>query len=280
MTVAFLGTGIMGAPMAANIAKAGQDVRVWNRTRAKAEPLSDVAEVADSAAAAAGGADVLVTMLADGPAVASAFEAASAAPGTVWLQMSTVGLDWTEKLAALAEKAGVVFVDAPVLGTKQPAEQGQLQVLASGPDEAREAATPVFDAVGARTLWLGPAGQGSRLKLVLNAWVLALTNATAESLALARALGLDPSLFLETIKGGGLDVGYAHLKGAAMLSGEYAPLFPAELAAKDARLVLEAAGDAVDLAGAKAVRDHLEAAVSAGYGAEDMAGLFRILFNS
>ncbi|WP_086841106.1 NAD(P)-dependent oxidoreductase [Amycolatopsis kentuckyensis] len=275
MTVAFLGTGIMGAPMAANIAKAGLDVRVWNRTREKAEPLSEFATVADSAASAADGADVLVTMLADGPAVASAFEAASPASGTLWLQMSTVGLDWTDRLAATAEKAGVVFVDAPVLGTRQPAEQAQLLVLGSGPEEARPAATPVFDAVGMRTIWLGPAGRGSRLKLVMNAWVLALTNATAESLGLARALGLDPALFLETIAGGGLDVGYAHVKGGAMLAGEYPPAFPAGLAAKDARLVVEAAGDDVDLAGAKAVLAHLEAAVEAGHGDEDMAALYR-----
>jgi 3-hydroxyisobutyrate dehydrogenase len=278
MTVAFLGTGIMGAPMAANIAKAGLDVRVWNRTREKAEPLSDVAigaTVADSAASAAEGADTLVTMLADGPAVAEAFEAASPASGTLWLQMSTVGLDWTDRLAALAEQAGVVFVDAPVLGTRQPAEQAQLQVLASGPEEARPKATPVFDAVAIKTQWLGPAGNGSRLKLVMNAWVLALTNGTAESLGLARALGLDPALFLETIEGGGLDVGYAHVKGGAMLSGEYPPAFPASLAAKDARLVVEAAGEDVDVAGAKAVLAHLEAAVEAGHGDEDMAALYR-----
>ncbi|MFF1614674.1 NAD(P)-dependent oxidoreductase [Amycolatopsis sp. NPDC058278] len=275
MTVAFLGTGIMGAPMAANIAKAGLEVRVWNRTREKAEPLSDLATVADSAASAAEGADTLVTMLADGPAVAEAFEAASPASGTLWLQMSTVGLDWTDRLAELAEKAGVVFVDAPVLGTRQPAEQAQLQVLASGPEEARPKATPVFDAVAVKTQWLGPAGRGSRLKLVLNAWVLALTNATAESLGLARALDLDPALFLETIKGGGLDVGYAHVKGGAMLSGEYPPSFPAGLAAKDARLVVEAAAEDVDVAGAKAVLAHLEAAVEAGHGDEDMAALYR-----
>lgn len=275
MTVAFLGTGIMGAPMAANIANAGLDVRVWNRTREKAEPLADVATVAESAAAAADGADILVTMLADGPAVAEAFEAASPASGTLWLQMSTVGLDWTDRLAALAERAGVVFVDAPVLGTRQPAEQAQLQVLASGPEEARPKATPVFDAVGLKTQWLGPAGRGSRLKLVVNAWVLALTNATAESLGLARALDLDPALFLETIKGGALDVGYAHVKGGAMLSGEYPASFPAGLAAKDARLVVEAAAGDVDVAGAKAVLAHLEAAVEAGHGDEDMAALYR-----
>ncbi len=265
----------MGAPMAANLAKAGLDVRVWNRTREKAEPLAEVATVAGSAASAAEGADILVTMLADGSAVAETFEAASPASGTLWLQMSTVGLDWTDRLAEMAEKAGVVFVDAPVLGTRQPAEQAQLQVLASGPEEARPKATPVFDAVGVKTQWLGPAGQGSRLKLVMNAWVLALTNGTAESLGLARALDVDPALFLETIKGGGLDVGYAHVKGAAMLSGEYPAAFPAGLAAKDARLVVEAAADDVDVAGAKAVLAHLDAVVEAGHGDEDMAALYR-----
>jgi 3-hydroxyisobutyrate dehydrogenase len=277
-TVAFFGTGIMGGPMAANLARAGLDVRVWNRTRAKAEPLAESgAQVAESPASAAEGADVVVTMLADGDAVASTFEAASVSPGTLWLQMSTVGIEWTDRLAAAADKAGAVFVDAPVLGTKQPAEQGQLIVLASGPEDVRDRAAEVFDVVGGRTLWLGDAGKGSRLKLVMNAWVLTLTNGTAESLGLARALGLDPSLFLETIKGGGLDVPYAHLKGAAMLADEYPPAFPAKLAAKDARLVVEAAGDAVDIAGARAVLAHLEAAVEAGHGDEDMAAVYRVL---
>jgi len=277
-TVAFLGTGIMGAPMAANLSRAGLDVRVWNRTRAKAEPLSEQgARVVDSPAAAAEGADILVTMLADGPAVAESFEAASVGSGTLWLQMSTVGLEWTDRLAAAAEKAGVAFVDAPVMGTKQPAEQGKLLVLASGPEEVRDRAAEVFDVVGVRTVWLGEAGKGSRLKLVMNAWVLTLTNGAAESLALARALGLDPAVFLETIKGGGLDVPYAHLKGGAMLADEYPAAFPAGLAAKDARLVVEAAGDAVDVAGARAVLAHLEAAVEAGHGDEDMAVLYRAL---
>ena len=111
----------------------------------------------------------------------------------------------------------------------------------------------------------------------MNAWVLTLTNGAAESLALARALGLDPAVFLETIKGGGLDVPYAHLKGGAMLADEYPAAFPAGLAAKDARLVVEAAGDAVDVAGARAVLAHLEAAVEAGHGDEDMAVLYRAL---
>jgi 3-hydroxyisobutyrate dehydrogenase len=277
-TVAFLGTGIMGLPMAANLAGAGFTVRAWNRTTEKAQPLAERGvTVAGTPAEAGEGADILVTMLADGQAVQDSFDAAvdALSPDAVWIQMSTVGLEWTGKLAASAQKAGIAFVDAPVLGTKQPAEQGKLVVLASGPEQLRGQADPVFDAVGARTIWVGEAGSGSKLKLAANAWVLALTNATAESIALARALGVDPQLFLDTIKGGSVDVPYAHLKGAAMIADEFPPAFPARLAAKDARLVLDAAGDSVDLAGAGATLAHLEAAIEAGHGEEDMAVLYR-----
>jgi 3-hydroxyisobutyrate dehydrogenase len=275
-TVAVLGTGIMGLPMAANLLAAGLTIRVWNRTLEKAQPLAEKgAEVFATPAEAVAGADVVVTMLADGQAVRDTFEAVSPEPGALWVQMSTVGVDWTGKLASAAEKAGVAFVDAPVLGTKQPAEQGKLVVLASGPDEVHDRCAPVFDAVGSRTIWVGPAGAGTRIKLVANAWVLALTNATAESVALAQALDVDPNLFLDAIRGGSLDVPYAHVKGAAMIAGEYPPSFPARLAAKDARLVVEAGGDAVDLAGVVATLGHLEAAVEAGHGDEDMAALFR-----
>ncbi|MDT7727336.1 MAG: 3-hydroxyisobutyrate dehydrogenase [Actinomycetota bacterium] len=275
-TVALLGTGIMGLPMAANLLSAGLTVRVWNRSPEKAQPLAEQgAEVFATPAEAVAGADIVVTMLADGQAVQETFDAVTFAPDALWIQMSTVGVDWTDKLAAAAEKAGVAFVDAPVLGTKQPAEQGKLVVLASGADELHDRCAPVFDAVGARTIWVGPAGAGTRLKLVANAWVIALTNATAESIALAQALDVDPNLFLDAIKGGSTDVPYAHVKGAAMIAGEFPPSFPARLAAKDARLVVEAAGDAVDLSGAAATLGHLEAAIEAGYGDEDMAALYR-----
>jgi 3-hydroxyisobutyrate dehydrogenase len=276
-TVAFLGTGIMGLPMAANLARAGHDVRAWNRTRAKAEPLvAEGATVVASPGEAVAGADVVVTMLADGPTVAEVFAAAGAAPGTLWLQTSTVGIEWIGKLAETANRAGVVFVDCPVMGTKIPAEQAKLQVLAAGPDEVRERAAAVFDAIASTTRWLGPVpGTASRLKLVMNGWVVALTNATAESLALARALDLDPALFFDVMTGTGLDVGYSRMKGPLMLSGDYPASFPASLAAKDARLVVEAAGDAIDVAGAKAALAHLEAAVAAGHGEEDMAVLYR-----
>ena len=281
ITVAVLGTGLMGAPMAANLAKAGLEPRVWNRSADKARPLAEHgATVAGSAVEAVQGADIVLTMLADGSAVRSVMAdgvldaMASATGDPLWLQMSTVGVAATEELAKLAGDHGVPFVDAPVLGTRQPAEQGKLVVLASGPEEVRDRCAPVFDAVGARTLWLGPAGAATKLKLVANSWVLAVTNGVAESVALADTLGVDPADFLDAISGGTLDLPYAHLKGGAMVKGEYPASFSTTLAAKDARLVLDAAGDRADLGGIAAALRHLEAAERAGHGEDDMAALY------
>ncbi|MEU6642919.1 NAD(P)-dependent oxidoreductase [Saccharomonospora sp. NPDC046836] len=276
-TVAVLGTGVMGFPMAGKMLDAGLTVRAWNRTPDKARPLAPRgAMVTENPRQAVEGADLVVTMLSDGPTVRATVEPVldAFAPGAVWLQMSTIGVEWTATLAGLAADAGVSFVDAPVLGTKGAAEQGALVVLGSGPEALRARCAPVFDAVGSRVLWVGATGAASRLKLVANAWVLALTNATAESVALARQLGLDPALFLDVISGGSLDVGYAHFKSAAMMSGEYPLSFAARHAAKDAGLVLDAAGE-TDLAGVRAALAHLRAVIDAGHGDEDMAVLYR-----
>jgi 3-hydroxyisobutyrate dehydrogenase len=274
MRVAVLGTGIMGAPMARNLRSAGHDVSAWNRSAEKAQPLAeDGVEVAGSIAEAVSGADVVITMLSDADAVeAVAGEALDALDGAVLAQMSTIGLDATERLARRAEEAGVPFVDAPVSGTKQPAEQGQLLVLASGPDDVRERVEPVFDAVGSKTVWLGGAGAGQRLKLVLNAWLLGMTEALAESIALAEALEVDPKQFLETIDGAPVGAPYAQLKGPMMIEREFPPAFPLALAAKDAGLVDEAARAAgLDLPLPRAIRDQMAKAVAAGHGDEDMA---------
>jgi 3-hydroxyisobutyrate dehydrogenase len=271
--VALLGTGIMGRGMATNIVKAGIPLTVWNRTAAKAEGLG--AEVADSPAEAVREADVLVTILADAATTEQTVREASPAPGTVWLQQATVGVEGSDRLAALADELGVVYVDAPVLGTKGPAEAGQLTVLASGPEGARDAVAPVLDAVGAKTLWLGAAGQGQRLKLVANAWVLTVVEGVAESLALARALGLEPQAFLDVVKGGALDAPYVQLKGAAMVAEEFDPQFPVWGAAKDAGLIEHAARAAgVDLAIIPAIRAHFERALADGHGDADMAATY------
>ena len=276
-TVALLGTGTMGAGMARNIAAAGLPLRVWNRTRERAEPLADVAEVAGSVAEAVTGADVVLTMLFDADSVADTMEEARDAlgPAVVWLQQSTVGVDGTARLAKLAEQLGVAFVDAPVLGTKKPAEDGALVVLASGPDSVRDRVAPVLDAVGGRTMWVGEAGAGSRLKLAANAWVFTVVEGIAESLALTRELGLDPRLFLEAVQGGALDAPYVQLKGGAMLDGAFDPAFALGGALKDADLILEAARSAgLDLGVLPGVREHFARAVEAGHGDQDMAATY------
>ncbi|MGZ6804399.1 MAG: NAD(P)-dependent oxidoreductase [Nocardioidaceae bacterium] len=277
-TVALLGTGLMGAGMARNIAGAGLELRVWNRSTDKAAPLADAgATVAATPAEAVEGADVVVTMLFDTDSVTATMR--EAAPGlsadAVWLQMATVGIAGTDTLAGLARELGVAFVDAPVLGTRKPAEDGTLVVLASGPEQARTAVDPVIEAVSARVMWLGEAGQGTRLKLVANSWVLTVVEGVAESLALAKALGLDPQSFLDVVKGGAMDAPYVQLKGGAMLAGEFEPSFGLDGAAKDARLIVEAArGAGADLAVLEAVQAHFARALEAGHGDQDLAATY------
>ena len=177
--------------------------------------------------------------------------------------------------APMARNHGVAFVDAPVVGTKEPAEQGELIVLASGPEEATTACEPVFDAIGKKTLRLGPAGTGTRLKLVANSWILALVDGVAETIALARALDVDPRRFLEIIEGGPVDCGYAHVKGDAILDGDLAPSFKLALARKDAALVQEAGEHAgAHLALVAAVRRQLDRALELGHGDEDWAAVY------
>ena len=274
MRVAVLGTGIMGAPMARNLAGAGLEVRAHNRTRERAEPLAGHGvTVADSPAEAVEGAGVVVTMLSDGAAVGAVTDGLAFPEGAVWAQMSTVGLEATERLAARAAEAGAGFVDAPVLGTKAPAEQGKLIVLAAGPAEGRERCAPVFEAVGARTVALGDEpGAGTAMKLVLNTWLLALIEGLAESVTLAERLGVDPAAFLEIIDGGPLGPPYAMMKGTMMIERSYEPSFPLVLAAKDAGLALDAAAaSGLELPALRAIRAQLEKAVEQGHGDADMA---------
>jgi 3-hydroxyisobutyrate dehydrogenase len=261
MRVALLGAGLMGAPMGRNLLAAGHELRVWNRTRERAEPLAgDGATVCDTPAAAASGAEVVVTMLADAPAVEQAMEGVSL-DGAVWAQMSTIGVEATERLARGE------YVDAPVLGSTPAAEQGSLTVLASGPFERCK---PVFDAVG-RTIDLGPTpGVGQRMKLVLNHWVIALVEGVAETVLLAERLGIDPQRFFDIIDGGPMGPAYAKLKGANMIERRYEPNFSLKLARKDADLI---AAVAQDLPLARLVSERMGRAIDAGHGDEDFSAV-------
>jgi 3-hydroxyisobutyrate dehydrogenase len=245
-TVAVLGAGgTMGLPMARNLAQAGLSVRAWNRSTDKARPLTAAGvTVCETAEEATEGADVLLTMLSDTDAVIESVSGALSRLGGdgVWLQMSTIGEAGTEQCIELAREREITFLDAPVLGTKQPAEDGKLVVLASGPEGAAERVRPIFDAVAQKTIWVGDAGAGTRLKIVCNSWVLTVTEAAAEMIALAQALEVNPEHVFDAIEGGTLDLPYLRIKGKAILERNFEPMFRLTLAAKDAGLVEESAG--------------------------------------
>ncbi len=267
---------MMGAPIARRLAEAGHEVRVWNRTRERAEGLG--AEVAVTPAEAVADAELVVTMLADGPTVDAVVReaVASAVPGTLWVQTSTVGVDWTTRLAALAADSGLAYVDAPVLGTRAPAEQGQLVVVLAGPEGARAICEAVLPAIARKLVWLGDEiGSASALKLVLNHWILNSLENVAETIAFAQALGVEPERFLESIAGGGMDMPYAHMKTEAIVSGNMEPSFTLRLAAKDVELIVDAASNArIDLALAPAALERMTRAIELGHGDEDMAATY------
>jgi 3-hydroxyisobutyrate dehydrogenase len=281
-SVCVLGTGLMGAGMARSLARAGVQVTVWNRDGAKAQPLAaDGITVAEKPADAVRGASVVLTMLFDAESVIAVMNDALSAfdEGAVWVQTSTVGIEGTAALVELARERGVGFVDAPVLGTRQPAEDGKLTVLAAGPSDLRDVVAPVFDAIGARTVWVGEEpGDAHRLKLVCNAWVLSVVAGTAQSIALAGDLGLDPQLFLDAIGGGALDSPYTQLKGKAMMAGDYPAAFALGGAVKDAALIADALRGAGTDARLMTVLHALFAdAAEAGHTQKDMAAVVEVI---
>lgn len=280
-TVAVLGTGTMGAPMARNMLDAGLDVRVWNRTFDRAKALEqDGAKPFERASDAAEGSDLVVTMLSDGDAVDAAMSGqdgglAGMSGEAVWVQMSTVGIAWTKRFGEVAAERGVTFVDAPVSGTKEPAEQGKLIVLASGPADAVERAEPVFDAVGSKTIRAGEAPAGTCLKLVVNTWLLTVVEGLAETIAFAEKLQIDPQLFLDTIEGGPLGPAYAQLKGKQMIERKFPASFSLKLAHKDAQLVEEAAQEFdASIPVVEVVERQMRRAIELDHGDEDMAATF------
>jgi 3-hydroxyisobutyrate dehydrogenase len=282
VNVAVLGTGIMGGAMTRRAAAAGIRATVWSRPLEHARRLQDEGvRLAETARDAASGADVVVTMAPDADAIGSFATGhdgflAAAAEDAVWAQCATVGMEGCDRLAALAAEAGVAFVDSPVIGSREPAERGELVVLASGPGDALDRCAPFFEAIGKRTLRLGAAGAGTRLKLVANDWIVGCVAVLAEAMALAEALGVDGAAFLDAIAGSAVDMGYAQAKGRMMLEGDYAASMPLAHAAKDARLATDAANrHGLEHAVTRAVADLLERGAAGGDPTEDMAAAFR-----
>jgi 3-hydroxyisobutyrate dehydrogenase len=275
--VAVLGTGIMGSAMARNLVAAGLRTTVWDRSPAAAAPLAQAgAQVAAAPGEAVRDTSVVITMLPTAEVVESVIftegVAAQFAGQAVWAQMGTIGVTATAQIAArLARlRPDVMFADAPVSGSKGPAETGSLTILASGPPAAQPVLSPVFSALGRKTVWLGQAGQGSRMKLVVNAYMSVLIEGVAEALELASRLGIESGRLAEVIEGGPLDAPLADAKLAKMEQGDFAPEFPLEWALKDVDLAVGVAGSDV-LPLLAALSRQWRAAVDAGHGREDVS---------
>jgi 3-hydroxyisobutyrate dehydrogenase len=275
--VAVLGTGIMGSAMARNLIAAGLPTTVWDRSPSATAPLGQAgARVAPTAADAVADARVVIMMLPTAEIVTSVlFDAGVAqafAAGAVCAQMGTIGVSATLEISArLGQlRSDVMFVDAPVSGSKGPAEAGQLLILASGPAEAEPIVRPAFAAIGRKTVWLGQAGQGTRLKLIVNAYMSILIEGVAEALELAAQFDVDPDKVADAIAGGPLDAPIADAKLHKMETGDFAPEFPLEWALKDVDLALsEAGGPTPPLLAA--LSRQWRAAVDAGHGREDVS---------
>jgi 3-hydroxyisobutyrate dehydrogenase len=259
--VAILGAGIMGGAMAGRLLDAGFEVSAWSRRLAStADLVTRGATAFDDPAAAVANAEVVISMLPNAevtrkvvfdPAVIEALR-----PSTFLVQMGTLGITATTQLASelASVRSDIAFVDAPVSGSRVPAQNGQLLILASGPPEAVETLDPIFSVLGRSTLWLGPAGAGSKMKLVLNTWLAFQTEGAAESAALAEGFGLESTDLFRALRGNPLASDYALAKLERMVAGDYHADFSLDMALKDLDLVTAESPDAAPVAGAIARR--------------------------
>lgn len=281
--LALLGLGTMGRAMASSALRNGISTVVWNRDLEVATQMADRgAEVAPSPVDAVKGVDVVITMVTDTEAVTSIASdlgmLEALPPDCVWAQMSTIGVEGTATVSSIVEKerSDVLFLDAPVSGSKVPAEQGKLVIFASGSEQARPIVQPVFDAIGQRTVWLGPIGAGSRMKLVNNTLLAFSAEGVANSLALARRLGLDVRSVLDAFEGGPLISPWSEGKISRIAGNDYSPEFPLALALKDVHLALEEA-DPERFAVLASLAREWEQLVDQGLGSEDVTVVTRAL---
>lgn len=275
--VAVIGTGTMGGTMARRLLGAGMEVRVWARHPASTMPLVELGATAfEKVADAVGEADVVITMLPTEEVTGDVMfdgGALHAMPSrSMWAQMATIGVEATERLAAETRswRSDVVFIDAPVSGSRQPAETGQLLILASGPHAASKSLEPVFGALGRATLWLGPAGAGSAMKLVLNTWLAFQTEGAAEAVALAERLDVPISALLDALRDNPLASPYSMSKLARMVAQDFHADFALEWALKDLDLVGSAVGAGVAPVAA-AIADRWRGLVHDGSGGLDVS---------
>jgi 3-hydroxyisobutyrate dehydrogenase len=277
MKVTILGAGHMGAAMTARLADTGHQVTVWDRDSNHADRLSAAATIAPDIGAAVADASVVITMVTNGEAVHAVAEQMLPVmrADAVWVQASTVGAAWADRLRDLADTHSRTMLDSPVSGSTGSARSGTLSWLVAGPATAIDAARPVLEALGERLLVVGQRQEASRLKLVVNTWMTAATVAMADSLAACDQLGISRAALLEVIAEGPLAMPYALGKARLMNTGDYAAGFPVELALKDVRLNEQAAGQQSPLV--HAVEQRLQRAVDAGHAHDDIAAVAAVV---
>jgi 3-hydroxyisobutyrate dehydrogenase len=240
--VGLLGVGLMGSAMGHRLLDQGIAVTAWDRNPDQLRDLeSHGAEIAKDPADVVTGATAVITMLPTADVILEIVEPLlDAWPSEhIWLQMSSVGAAEADQLTEVAEAHSITIVDAPVSGSTRPAEQGQLTILASGPDSAHAPLEPVLTALGSRVMWVGEAGMGSRLKLATNHYMITTVAALAETMHLCEAMGLKQEYFVALLDGGPLGSAYAVQKLDEMFDHEYPAGFPVRLALKDLELVRE-----------------------------------------
>jgi 3-hydroxyisobutyrate dehydrogenase len=254
-------------------------VDVWSRHLSSTMPfMGSGATIHEAAAAAAADAEVVISMLPTAEATANVMfdglALRSMRPDAIWIQMATVGVEQTEGLATRSRtlRPDVVFVDAPVSGSREPAEAGELLILASGPPSVAQWLEPVFDALGRATLWLGPVGSGSRMKLILNTWLAFQIEGAAESAALAERLGVSSSALFEALRDNPLASQYALAQLAKMLDEDYHADFPLERGLQDLDLAAAAAGSGV-LPVVATIADRWRSLVRRGSGELDISAV-------
>jgi len=283
--VGFIGLGIMGSRMAANLRAAGYELTVFNRTRERAETFASEhgADVADTPAAVGAASDVVITMVVDGPQVEAVLLGddgvlAGAAEGTLCVDMSTIAPAKTRAIGAALDERGIGFVDAPVTGSSPKAEDGTLTIMAGGTEDAFARAQPLFAVMGEVVVHVGELGQGQTVKLINNAVAASNASTLAQALIVGKATGVDLDALVRVMGAGSGGSAMLGLKAGPMREHDYTTLFKLEHMLKDVRLCLEegqAAG--VPFPAAAHTREVLTAGMGRGLGAQDFAALVEVL---
>ena len=282
--IGFMGLGIMGTPMAANLLKAGYAVMVYNRSPEKAKPLVKLgAGLASHPRALARAADVVIAMVTGPEALGDLLWGPDGAGGAfnhskVFINMSSVPPGYTRELARELELTGVTFIDAPVSGTKKPAEDGTLAILAGGPRDKVEEFSPVLLAMGKKVIYCGAAGQGSMMKMFINLLLGLMMEGFAEALNFGRLGGLNLEDMLDTVASGAMNAPMFQVKAANIRDKNYPAAFPLKHLAKDAKFVLDTAFELGAPVPAGQMLLHLyRLGVAQGWGDEDISAIAKVL---